>query len=477
MQQGRAWRVAAVAVLQAGCAGIAERPGGAEVEAAAPPVWRAAASAPATEAVATPAARNAWWQRFADASLADLLAEARRGNTDLRGARAALAAARAARESASAALGPTVAVSGTAQRSRSAGHYANSFQTGFDASWELDVFGARRDAVDAALAELEASVASLADVRVSIEAEVALAYIDLRSAQARLAIARDSLAAQQETLDIAGWRVQAGLATSIDVEQARSAVEQTRATLPVLHTAIGQSISGLAALTGAAPASLGRALEAFAPLPMPGAELAASLPAETLRQRADVRAAERRVAAAAARVQAADAARYPRFDLGGSLGLSALSLGALGERSSVVGALLGSVAWPLVDQGAALAALHAEQAGYESARASYRAAVLVALKEVEDALTAIAEDRRRRESLAVAADAAANAALLATQRYRSGLVDFLTVLDTQRTLLSLQDGLAIAEAAVVADHVRLYKALGGGWEPDAAARADALARR
>ncbi len=196
----------------------------------------------------------------------------------------------------------------------------------------------------------------------------------------------------------------------------------------------------------------------------PGA-LALSLPADTLRQRPDLRAAEQRISAALARVSQADAARYPGFQISGSLGLNALSLGSLTSGGTVASALLASISVPLLDGGAAKAQVRAQEAALEQTRVAYEATVLAALKEVEDALVALQGDRERLTRLQVAADAAGNAELLARQRYASGLIDFRTVLETQRTLLSTQDSVENTRASLSADHVRLYKALGGGWTP------------
>ena len=211
------------------------------------------------------------------------------------------------------------------------------------------------------------------------------------------------------------------------------------------------------------PGALDATLAASAPVPQPTAELALAIPAETLRQRPDVRAAEQRIAAALARVSQADAARYPSFSLGGSLGLRALTLGALSGGGAVTSALLGSVSIPLLDGGAARAQVRVQSAALEQARVAYEATVLTALQDVENALVALRGDREKLERLTAAADAARNAALLAQQRYSSGLIDFQAVLETQRTLLSTQESVATTTAAVAADHVRLYKALGGGW--------------
>jgi outer membrane protein TolC len=218
-------------------------------------------------------------------------------------------------------------------------------------------------------------------------------------------------------------------------------------------------------LTGQPPAALSASLTPVAPVPQVSSTLALSIPADTLRQRSDVRAAEFQVSAAAARVSQVDAARLPSINLGGSLGLSALTLGTLTDGASVVAAFLASVSLPLFDAGAADAQLRAQQAALGQANTAYQATVLKALSEVEDALVALRSDRERLQHLQNAFESADIAAVLASERYRSGLVDFQTVLDTQRTRLGTQESVAIARAAVSTDHVRLYKALGGGWLP------------
>ena len=331
---------------------------------------------------------------------------------------------------------------------------------------KLDVFGANRSAVHARTAEVRASAASLGDVQVSIAAEVALDYVALRGTQTRLAIARANLEGQTETLQISESRLQAGLGTSLESEQARAAVEQTRAQLPALQTGIDQSSHVLAVLTGQAPAALSALLATARPVPQAPETLSLGIPAETLRHRADVRAAELQVSAAVARVAQAQALRAPNFHLGGSLGLTAPTLSALTGGSSFVSALLASITVPLFEGGALVAQVHVQQAVLDQARLQYRAAVLAALTDVEDALAALRGDRERLVRLQQAAVAAGNAFLMARQRYSSGLVDFQTVLDTQRTQLSTQDSVAIAATDVSADNVRLYKALGGGWNPN-----------
>jgi len=449
-----------LAALLSGCVSLAPQ-GSALPQALVPAAWSGSASTPGP---ATSLAQ--WWHRFNDPLLARLVTQALQANTTVRSAQAALQQARALRDVSAARLAPSLNAAGSAQRSKSGGNEAgNLFKAGFDASWEPDVFGARRSALNATEADAQAAQASLAEAQVSIAAEVAVSYIDLRGVQARLAIARNNLASQSETQQITDWRVQAGLASSLDLEQARAASAQTSAQIPTLETSAAQAQYSLAVLTGQAPGTLQALLTAAGPVPQAPGALALSLPADTLRQRPDLRAAEQRISAALARVSQADAARYPGFQISGSLGLNALTLGSLASGGTVASALLASISVPLLDGGAARAQVRAQEAALEQTRVAYEATVLTALKDVEDALVALQGDRERLARLQIAADAAGNAELLARQRYASGLIDFRTVLETQRTLLSTQDSVENTRASLSADHVRLYKALGGGWSP------------
>jgi NodT family efflux transporter outer membrane factor (OMF) lipoprotein len=409
-----------------------------------------------------------WWQRFDDPGLAGLVDEALRANGRIESARAALRQAQALRDVAAAALWPSLGGSASAQHGTSSGQSTgNQFQVGLNGSWVPDAFGAHRAGVDVAEAAAQAAGASLGDVQVQIAAEVALDYVLLRASQTRSVIARNNLESQAQTLQIALWRQQAGLATELDVAQARTAVAQTQAMLPGLNTAAVQARHALGVLTGqlpTAPIGDGVADGNGSILPQARATLPATLPAETLRQRADVRAAERQVAAAWARVDQAEALRRPSFSIGGSLGLSALSVGALTRGASVVSSLMASVNLPIFDGGAARAQVRVQQAAFDQAVQAYRSAVLTALQQVEDAWVSLAGDRLRMQALRSAADSASSAAGLARLRYGSGLVDFQTVLETQRSLYSAQDGVVSAMADLGSDHVRLFKALGGGWQ-------------
>jgi NodT family efflux transporter outer membrane factor (OMF) lipoprotein len=418
------------------------------------------------DANATPVSTQApWWHDFNDPLLAELIARAMQANPSILTSQAALQQARALRDVKLAATRPNLTVSGSVQRNTSEGAEASvNFRGGLDASWELDVFGANRSAVANSEADLQAARANLRDVQLSMTAEVALAYIQLRGLQAQLGIAQNNLNSQQETLQITQWRAQAGLITSLEVEQAQTAVAQTAAQLPALQSSLAKTRHSLAVLTGQRPHELDALLTATLPIPQVATQVADVIPADSLRQRADVRAAEARITAALAAVDAAEAARLPSFRLGGSVGLTALTLAGFSNGAALATQILGSVSVPVLDGGAAKAQVRAQQAVLAQTRASYQNALLTALQEVEDALIALHHDRERLIYLQQAASAADNAALLAQNRYSSGLIDFQTVLQTQRTLLGAQDSVASLQADLSSGHVRLIKAMGGGWQ-------------
>lgn len=435
-----------------------------------PPTWPVNADVPipagwARTGPAGTTSLASWWRAFGDAQLVQLIDDALRANTSVRAAQANLRQARALRAAAAAGLWPQLSVSASGQRTSGANAASsNLFDAGFDARWEPDLSGAGRHGVGLAEAQTRESAATLGSTQVSIAAEVAVSYLELRGNQARTALAKANLAAQEQTLQIAAWRQQAGLGSSLDTSQARSSAQQTRAQLPALQAGIEKSAHALAVLSGRPPAALLEALSSPAPLPQAAQTLAIAIPAQTLLQRPDVLAAEMQLRAAAESVSQADANRRPSVNLSASLAWSALTLGSLGSVAAAR-SLAAGVSQNLFDHGQLNAKLAAQQAAFEAVRESYRARVLGALQDVEDALSALSSSRERVAVLRVAVDASRDAQLLASQRYTSGLIDFQTVLDTQRTLLTVQDSEASAQTDFAADHVRLYKALGGGWTP------------
>jgi NodT family efflux transporter outer membrane factor (OMF) lipoprotein len=434
--------------------------------------WSATAQG-ATAMACDEKALATWWSTFDDPVLTSLVERASSHNLDLLRARARVREARARRGGAAADLLPSVSASASASRKRASteagsGGTADLFQAGLDASWELDLFGGTRRAVEAATASLQASVEDERDVAVSLAAEVALTYVELRATETRLALARRSLAALQESAELTRWRAEAGLTTQLDAEQARSLLEQARAALPPLERTIARDRSALAVLVGLQPGGLDEELKEARPVPPVSRSVAVGVPADTLRRRPDVRRAERNLAAQTAQVGVAVADRYPRLTLTGSIGLESLTVAGLtgggAGTSSIAAGLLG----PIFDAGKRKQAVEVQEALLEQSHLAYRQTVLSSLKEVEDALVAFDREQARRAALSAAADAAREATGLARDQYLAGLVAYTAVIDAERTLLGVQDALAASEGDVGADLVRLYKALGGGW-PFAAA--------
>lgn len=465
----RPWPAVILILLLAGCAAVG--PEYAAPDLPHPPAWSGAAGAAGTARAGTDLA--AWWQALGDPTLTRLIERAQASSPDLRGARARLREARARRAAAGARTLPSLSASASAATGKSSGQsggggQSEHYDAGFDASWEADLFGGIRRGVEAAQADLEATAADLEAVRVSLAAEVALNYVELRAAQARLAIARANLESQSETLQLTDWRAQAGLASSLDVEQAKTGVAQTRAQIPGLETGRGEAENRLAILLGQLPGSLAAELGPVARLPDAPDSVAVDIPAQALARRPDVRAAERRLAAETARVGVAEAARYPGLVLTASIGLDALNPADLLTRAALTRSLLARLAGTVFDGGRLRQQVAIQNAVQERALVAYESAVLGALEEVENALAALANGRRKQAALTEAADAARNAALLARHRYTAGSVDFQTVLDTERSLLATEDGLAAARAESVSALIRLYKALGGGWSAEAA---------
>ena len=420
---------------------------------------------PAPGPQAMPADLGRWWENFGDPLLTRLIEEASAGNLDLAVAAARLTQAREGLVQARAGQVPTVGASGGASRSVLDGHDVTRVDVGIDAAWEVDLFGRIARGIEAAGADAEAALYDREALRVAIAAEVATNYVQARLAQDRLALARDTLAIADDNLQIAGWRVQAGLASSLDSEQARAARAQTAATLPTLETAFRSAVYRLSVLTGRAPGALLDTLSAPGPIPKGPQDVAAGIPADTLRQRPDVRSAERSLAAATARIGVAEAQLYPGLRLTGNIGTSAFSLGGL--FNAITGAIFAGLDQTLFDGGRLRSQVRSQRAATEGALATYHQSVLTALEDVENALASLSAARQRETQFEVAQDAANNSAILARTQYRSGLTDFQTLLEAERSLVSARDGLANSRGDEAQALVQLYRALGGGWDPHA----------
>ncbi len=404
-----------------------------------------------------------WWKTLNDPVLSGLMERAVTGNSDLKGAYARVREARARRGITDADRFPSADASGAVTTRRSNNSENKSYSVGIDASWELDLFGGVRRSIEAAQANLESEQENLRDVQVSLLAEVALNYIDVRTYQTRISVANANLAAQLETYGLARSRYQAGLGDELAVQQAQYNLEQTRSRIPTLHTGLEAAENRLAVLLGESPGALHSLLESPLPLPAPSANIAVGIPADLLRRRPDIRQAERNLAAQSARIGVAKAELYPKFTLSGSVGLEALSSGDLLSADSRNHSFGPRLSWRIFDRRAIRQNIEVQSALMEQTLSRYESAVLNALEEVENALTAYAAEQQRGQTLTAATRAAQEAAKLAGNKYSAGLTDFDTVLEAQRSLLNLEDQSAESRGNVIADLVRLYKALGGGW--------------
>jgi NodT family efflux transporter outer membrane factor (OMF) lipoprotein len=427
------------------------------------------AAAPAGD----PAALATWWKTLDDPILDQLIEQALARNKTAKQAYASVVEARARRGIAAGGFFPTLDASASGSRAKSdarvsdpdvglSGGTDEIYTAGLDSIWELDLFGGQRRTFQAANAQLGATEADLRDVLVTLLGDVALSYLDVRTAQSRLTYAEKNLEAQRGVLDITQWRSAAGLATVLEVEQAQSNYQQTRAGIPTLQTGLVQAMNRLSVLTGDPPGSLEATLAERKPIPVVPLEIAAGVPADVLRRRPDIRSAERRLAAQTAEVGVATAALYPSLSLSGSITLQALTASDLphGFRTDRLGL---SLNLPIFRGGALRQNVNAQNALVDQALAAYEATVLAAYEEVENALTASTNEHLRHDALQLGVDSARRASELALTQYNSGLVDFQTVLDADRTLLALEDSLAVSDGEVTANLVRLYKALGGGW--------------
>jgi len=410
----------------------------------------------------------AWWMTLNDPGLSSLIDRAVLGNLDLKKALARVRESRARRGMAKADLFPTLDATGSGNWRRSdkdtgSGKTSDLFAATFDAGWELDIFGGVRRSVEAAGADLQAIQEGLRDVLVSLLAEVALNYLDVRTFQVRLTVAEANLEAQSETYQLTQWRYGAGLSDELAVQQARYNLENTRSQIPTLRTRLEEAMNRIAVLLGEQPGKVHAELEKREPIPVAPLEVAVGVPADILRRRPDIQRTERELAAQTARIGVATADLYPKFTLSGSIGLEVLSLSNL--SSSGTWSLSGGprISWAIFKPGAIRQNIEVQSALQEQALIQYEAAILGALEEVENALVAYAGEQQRRDDLRKATRAAQKTVELAQHKYQAGLTDFSNVLDGQRSLLSFEDQLAQSDGAVTSNLVRLYKALGGGW--------------
>lgn len=414
-----------------------------------------------------------WWTLFKDPRLDALIARARESNLDLRLATERITQAKAQRQIVAADLFPTANAAADATRSRASAVTSSRpklesslYQAGFDAAWELDLFGGNRRAVEAANAEVDVAWANRNAVQVALFGEVARNYILLRGLQLQIDVTSKTITAQRKTYDLIKLRFDAGVASQLDVERARAQLESTRAQAPALEAGLRQTIHHLSVLLGQEPGALLQELTPPAPVPVPRGALAVGVPSDLLLRRPDIVAAERELAASSARIGVAVADLYPKFMLTGTLGTQGLQASDLFQGSARFWSFGPSVRWPVLDFGHIRGNISVQTSLKEQALIRYQQAILTALEDCENAFVNYAEDQVRRQSLLEAVAANQKAVDLATLQYTAGIIDFLNVLDAQRTLYASQILLALNEAEVAGDLVALYKALGGGWKVD-----------
>src|ERR1700747_3426473 len=445
---------------------------------AVPRQWTVAA---ARGTAATPIEKHDWWSSFQDPELNSLVERSAKQNLDLKLALERVQEARAARGVARSGYFPSIDGAASATRNREriivpTGTQKsavivpleyNNFQGGFAALWELDVFGGIRRSVQAATADMTAAEENRGDVLVILLGDVGRVYAQLRGFQRRLEIANKNIKTQQDTLDLTSARAKAGLATELDVSRAAAQLESTKAVVPTLLSGIDVSIHRLSVLLGEEPGALRSELEKGSPIPSAGPEVDVGLPSDLLKRRPDIRRSEAQLAAATARMGESKADLFPRFVLTGTAGRQAtqlhdLTLGAGNFFSAGPG-----ISLPLFTGGRIRSNIAGQTSRQREALISYQSAILNALEEVENALVSYSQEQERRDRLNDAVAHSQLAVDLATEQYKAGLVDFLSVLDAQRDLYANEDQLVQSQTTVTTNLVGLYRALGGGWSASA----------
>ncbi len=448
-----------------------------------PQAWResAAAGVPATGS-----SLERWWTTFHDPILDSLVTRALEGNLDLKIAAARIREARAARRIAASAALPQVDVEGAYSRAKRSDavppfksapggnspfgpREQNAFEAGFDAGWEIDVFGGVRRDKEAALAQLQAAEEVRRDVLITLLADVARNYAELRGTQQQLQILEETLRSERDTLELANARLEAGLGTELDTARAEGLLAVNAAQRPALERFAKQAVYRLGVLLGKDPGALASELETPGAIPFAPPEIPLTLPSELLSRRPDLRRAERDLAAATARIGVAKADLFPRFLIMGSLGRRSEDVADLSSGISQFWNLLPVVRWPIFSGGRIRANIRVQDARHEQALRQYEKAVLTALEEVENALSSHTRELRRQESLRASVAANRRALELAMERYTSGLESFLSVLDAERSVYAAEDQLVQSERNAVVSLIAVYKSLGGGWSFDGAA--------
>ncbi|WP_167761401.1 efflux transporter outer membrane subunit [Duganella callida] len=436
-----------------------------------PELGGAFVNAPASAVAAAEEPVGEFWRAFHDPLLDSLVQRALQANTDLRTATASLREARALNRFADAELLPNVGVNAGVSRIRGTNDLGvqstnNNYAVGFDVAWEADLFGRLGDARRAAQANVLAGAAGVRAAQVSVSAEVARNYFELRGLQEQLRVAVASLQTQQAALELVDARLDVGRGTALDSERARALVSSTASNVPALEAALIRTRYRLAVLCGLPPTALDAELEPVQPLPgLQAVQLSAiGSPSALLRRRPDIQQAEAQAAAAAAQVGVARSALFPTLTLGGTIGQNALQFSDLGKGSAYVYNLGAQLTWNLLDFGRIRAQIAAADARNDAVMVNYERVVLAALEETEGSLATYTRTQRQTQLLFESARSSEQAAVIARERFAVGSTDFLTVLDAERELLSARDRLAQAQTGAATSLVAVYKALAGGWE-------------
>ena len=410
-----------------------------------------------------------WWHVFNDPVLESLIQRATEGNQDLKLATARITEARARLGVATGDRYPDTNGSGLAERGRTSenlgtGKTDNTYSLGLDASWEIDFWGRIRRNIESAEAGFQASVEDYRDVLVLLYAEVARNYVEVRKFQARLRYAQANAKNQRRTLRVTRDRYKAEIAPALDVHQAELNLATTESVIPTLKTGQVRAINRLSVLMGEYPSALHKELAKSPPFPKLPKKILVDLPANLLRQRPDIRRAERQLAAQTARIGIATADLYPAFSLSGTFGLQATSGNDLLESGSRFWSLGPAFRWNLFDGGRVRSQIRIEEALTRQRLAAYEQTVLSAVEDLENAMTAYVQERRKY--LARSVTAARKSVKLVSQLYKIGLTDFQNLLDMERSLFQQQDALAESEGNLLQNLIGIYRALGGGWNPE-----------
>ena len=409
-----------------------------------------------------------WWQNFNDPELSSLIECAIAENLDIKQALSRVREARATRGVVAADLFPQLDTFGSYARSGGGigDHSTGLYQAGLDASWELDIFGGIRRSVEVANAQIDAAVEDRRDVLVSVVAEVALNYADLRGFQRQIEIAKGNVKSQQASADLTRrlFNNGNGFNSRLDVVNSDALVAGTASEIPVLEQSERQTIYSLSVLLDRSPADLMDELSKTKPIPIAPLDVPMGLPSDLLRRRPDIRRAEAQVHAATAEIGVATADLFPKFSLTGSFGYENSKPASLFDYASHFWSVGPSVSWPLFDAGRITSNIKVQNELQVQALLTYRATVLTALQDVENALIAYVKEYEHRAALAAEVTADTQAVALSTELYKNGNTDFLNVLSAQRALYSSEDQLVQSDRTTVTNLIALYKALGGGWE-------------